>query len=157
MSKYVTYGLGKFDKSKLEINLNTIPFINKPMLAFWGSPIDAEFGWKEWRECNDYCNIDKYFAPENTIIWKLEDDCKILDINSVEDLSIFYTKGCIREQRKMSYEFDFKKILDDGYSAIELHDGYIGHRFLDNLEIMMNSWDCESIVVLDPDKIKIIE
>lgn len=49
--------------------------------------------------------------------------------------------------------------MRDGYHAIELYDASMGHRF--NMTYcehdLMSSWDCESIVVLDPSKIKIIE
>lgn len=169
MKTYVTYGLGKFDKSKLVVNLS--PGIQgKPVCAFWGSPIDSEYGWKDWCEANEfYGNPNKIFSPENTITWTLEDDSKILDIESIDDLENYfhmdYIKNYQRWPGEINYNFDFVRILKDGYSAIELHDSAIGHMFFlylrneekHQLDMMMNSWDCESIVVLDPDKIKIIE
>lgn len=48
-------------------------------------------------------------------------------------------------------------MLEDGIVAVELMDGWIGHRFENFLEASFNTWDCESIVVLDETKIEILE
>ena len=50
--RYVTYlkqDREKFDKNKIEINLYTKhKILSKPYKAWWGSPIDAYYGWKEY-------------------------------------------------------------------------------------------------------------
>lgn len=165
MKKYVTYGLGnKFDINKVVIKLKTS--IGKPEGAFWGSPIDAKYGWKEWTQNNDYIphknrydKFEDYYKPENTIIWTLEEGTKVLDIYTVDDLEEFKKKGYIFLATDVyeRYEWNFSNILEDGYSAIELHDAYIGHYFSSVLEMFMNAWDCESIAVLKPEKIKQVD
>lgn len=161
MKKYITYGLGnKFDINKVSIKLKTS--IGKPEEAFWGSPIDAYYGWKEWTKNNCYIphrnrynSPEDYYKPENTIIWTLEEDTKVLDIYSVSDLRRYKHDGYIIYKTNVfkRYEWNFEKLLEDGYYAIELHDATIGHRFTSDLEMFMNAWDCESIAVLDPTKI----
>ena len=44
------------------------------------------------------------------------------------------------------------------YDAIELENSFIGHMFYSRIEVdLFNSWDCESIVVLNPDKILVLD
>lgn len=159
MKKYVTYGFKKFDKSKVRIDLTC--FVGKPRTAWWGSPIDAKFGWKEWCT-NEYWTpgdepIEEYFAEDNKVLWTLTEDSKILYINNVEDLDTFIDLGfifnCNQDSDYGEWKWDFHKVLEAGYTAIELTDSYIGHYFTSYAELLINGWDCESIVVLDPSKI----
>ena len=165
---YVTYGLGnKLDISKIKTDLYCQ--IGKPKQAFWGSPVDADFGWKEWcyrEECiptSKGLSFDDYFSDDNKILWDLKEGTKVLMINEVEDLDEFIDKKYIVYVRIFpnsdfkDYVWNFNKILEDGYSAIQLNDATIGHNFRSNVEILLSSWDCESIVVLDKSKIVQVE
>ncbi len=157
---YVTYGFGNvFDPNKLNTNLRE--FIGKPLKAWWGSPIDADFGWKEWCENeeflidNRYKSLEEYFSDNNKIFWTLKDNAKVLMINNINDLNT-----CIESQfiyydscDYFRHRWDFYQILRKGYSAIQLNDAAIGHCFRSTVESIMNGWDCESIVVLDPSMI----
>lgn len=167
---YVTYGLGtKFDIDKLQLDLTYRP--DKPKKAWWGSPVDAEFGWKEWCEAEDFTTksmpIEEYFSDKNKIVWKLKEGTKKLDIKYESDLQNLLDAGYITIDDTFPvvayphYKFDFNKILEDGYSAIELFDSSIGHSYRDDsnweLSLLLNSWDCESIVVLDPSVIETVD
>lgn len=159
--EYCTYGFGnKFDKDKIVIDLKTRGSSNKPMSAWWGSPVDAKFGWKDWCLAEEWFpkneDPDVYLSESNKINWTLEDSANILTISSLEDLQEYFSKGFIIARPGFfmtCYEFDFQEILDKGYAAVELLDPTLGHLFINELELMLNSWDCESIVVLDPTKI----
>ena len=163
---YVTYGFGTtkdFDINKIEINLNEC--IGKPKSAWWGSPVSAEYGWKEWCEANDFVpgskgkNIEEYFDEKDAIYWKLETGSKILMIDYVDDLIDFFEQGFIeyieddRDPILNQFRWNFYNVVAAGYDAIQLNDSTIGHNFRSDLEMLMNSWDCESIVVLNPSKI----
>lgn len=167
MNTYVTYGLGnRFDTTKIHTDLTS--FADKPKAAWWGSPVDAKFGWKDW--CmkaywipGDYgigeADFDSYFSDNNKILWTLVDDAKVLYINEIKDLDTCLESGLIvklNEEGYNRYRWDFNKVLATGYTAIELTDAMIGHYFVKDIELIMNGWDCESIVVLDPSKIIIL-
>ena len=160
MKKYVTYGFGDtFIPEKLVTDLKES--IGKPMSAWWGSPVDSEYGWIDWCNQEEFipkgASFDKYFTDNNKIIWTLDESAKILEVNEVADLEDYFELGYIEdksdEPEYKDYHWNFYKVLEAGYSAIELTDGGIGHYFHNRIELMMNSWDCESIVVLDPSKI----
>ena len=58
---------------------------------------------------------------------------------------------------KDEWKWDFRRVLKD-YDAIELENSFIGHMFYSGIEVdLFNSWDCESIVVLNPDKILVLD
>ena len=162
---YETYGLGnKFYPNKLKIDLHCV--CGKPA-GWWGSPVDAKYSWRDWCENEQWVpggrSIEEYFSDDNKILWTLKEDTKILMINTPKDFETLRDNHYIILQgdEYPSYTFDFNKVLEDGYSAVQLNDGYIGHYFsrdIDHrLEILMNGWDCDSIVVLDPSKIIILE
>lgn len=167
--EYLTY-LKKnrfpFDETKINTNIqNKSICLNKPRGAWWGSPINAEFGWKEWCLCNNF-EIDNY-DWENPIKWRLQEGSKILRIELLdvldEEKSILNNYVYTDDRYKylqlsiLGRELDFNKILEGEIVAVELMDGSIGHRFINSLESMFYSWDCESIVVLDETKIEILE
>ena len=160
---YVTYGFGKakdFDVNKIQIDLTN--HIGKPGNAWWGSPVSAEYGWKDWCEENDFIpsgkanDFDTYFDEQNAMYWKLETGSRILTINSIDDLEAYVEYGYIEyidNNYGGIYQWNFYKVEQAGYDAIELTDASIGHGWRSNIEMIMNSWDCESICVINPSKI----
>lgn len=160
MKTYITYGFVLEDPKKIVTNLDEC--INKPKKALWGSPVDAEFGWKEWCENEDWWPSRRHQEKEDyfnkSFKWTLKEGSKILTINTIGDLEDLDKKGYFDHIGPFMFgpRLNFHKILKDGYSAVELTDGYMGHYFKNELEMSFNSWDCECIVVLDPDKVELV-
>jgi hypothetical protein len=81
-----------------------------------------------------------------------------VDFNEVtNDRSDIYKY--VRESSKglSSVLIDFKQMIEDGIDAVELLDAYVGHAFINKVEEAFNSWDCESIVILNKDCLDILE
>lgn len=166
-----TFGFGKYvDRTKIVTVLGKPNFRSKPESAWWGSRTDATFGWKHWCEREEFRQCDEF----DKSVWGLSDDSRILKV-SRDDLEILkyivetknYSEyypidvekhlNCIMNGDSIfgSYAIDFEKIKSDGYDAVELMDGTIGHGFYDLMSVLtcFNGWDCESIVILSPEKI----
>ena len=163
-NKYITYGFCFHNSSEVETNLIT-NCVNKPRKALWGSPMsDNSYSWKQWCEDNDFRigNEEDFYYWKTYTIWEME-DAKILKLSTLKDLKDLLSKGVLNlsSQYINAYLFDFKEIKELGYSAVELIDSCLGHTFgWDSMEdvrieMCMNSWDCNSIVVLNPDDIVI--
>ena len=181
--KYVTYlepdKLKEFRPSCILTHLDSSFLGTKPISGWWGSPVDANFGWKDWCESEDYGNYDF----NNPIYWKLKEGSKIFqidwkeveldksntllkyikfrDLKKKEDLKDMPIEAKINTLTHNGYSYDdllividFVSMLDDRIVAVELLNSCIGHNFINNLEISFNSWDCESIVVLDKNYIE---
>lgn len=151
---YITYNNKdiEFNKDLIKTSLKT-NYINKPTEAFWGSPENAEYGWKEWCESEEFGDYDF----DNPIRWKLKDGSKIYTIslksvttiNGINKLSRYIISN---ELESMIY-LNYRQMRNNNIAAVELLDARVGHLFRNRIEISFNGWDCESIVVLDPSKI----
>lgn len=161
--KYVTYlrkAAGPFDINAIFTDL-TPRVINKPKSAFWGSPLNAKFGWKDWCESEEWGDLGG-----DKVIWTLQEGSKILRIirKEVEDMKTspllkYYIKERIVSSTRAEYGdfyLNFTELARQNYAAVELMDASIGHSFTNRLELSFNVWDCQSIVVLDPSKLIIL-
>ena len=133
MREYVHFGTDRFDPDH---NMSRATS-NKPS-GFWASPVDSEYGWRDFVIHGMPERIDGVVnAPY--IVFHLKEGARVLDVRKPEDI-----EGYITADRKI----DFEKIKKD-YDALELHlDGehyeelHWGHFY---------GWDCDSIVIWNPD------
>lgn len=141
---YIHYGNKKFDLNRFHFPVNQ-SFRNKPSGGFWASPIDAEYGWKQWNEDEHFVEC----SEENSFKFKLRDDAKVFYISSKEDidrlpLQITSTDGDIIP--------DFERLMRLGYDAVEFsvsdNQAFVDYR--DSVYYLLYGWDCDSILVLNP-------
>lgn len=158
MREFITYfapGLELFSKDKIVTNLEPSPMKNnKPTEAWWGSPVDAEFGWKDWCE-NEEWYLENV-TEDKAIHWYLDESAKILQIryDNVDDPNIPWIY-----ESQLPISIDWYEVSKQ-YDAVELMDASMGHRILPMInetsrwkEFQFNSWDCQSLVILNPEKI----
>ena len=138
--KYIHYGHKHFDIN-LFCPVKNMEVLSKPTGVLWGSRTDAKYGWKEWnddeqfRECNE----------ENSFTFQLSNTARILTINSSDDLKKlaktyrgFFVPCCL----------DFER-LSQKYDAIEVNISSDRRLYWD-----LYGWDCDSILVMNPDVIR---
>jgi len=146
---YVTYfekgNLLDGDKINIDLGNNRNGCLFKPDKGFWGSPIDAKYGWKEWCEDEKFGNYDF----DKPYYWTLSNG-KILQIDWDE---VRNAQTSNLSKYIVNNYLDWNKMLEDNIIAVQLMDSCIGHSFINVLESKFNAWDCESIVVLDKNKI----
>jgi hypothetical protein len=146
MKEYVHYGCKKFDPS-LFFAIRNRDFV-KPFGGFWGSPIGAGYGWKEWNDESHFCSINE----ENSFRFTLSDGAKVLHIYSSDDLEpLPHLKGF---PNTLFHFLDFEAIKKSGYDAIELHlseERKPRSGLSKSLYYALYGWDCDSILVMDPD------
>lgn len=140
--EYIHYGAKAFDPSKVKEIKNRWRFV-KPEGGLWGSPVNAEYGWKDWCKDEGFRECD----PSNAFTFRLKPGAKVLTIDSVE---IFDTLP--RQERNWDYGvwdevLDFEKLARD-YDAVEvLISADRG------LYWKLYGWDCDSILVFRPDAV----
>jgi len=147
--KYIHYGHSKFDP--IYVRYEVHPLACKPNMGLWASPVDTDWGWKDWCEseqwsCSDM-NLHFYFT--------LSDSAKIFEVHSEDDILPYLISTGTPTFTKTSIGdgIDFDRIFREGYDGMELfisedysmHDG------------VFNVWDCDSIVVWNPDVIQEVE
>lgn len=140
---YIHYGHATFDPNIFKPIQNKQCWV-KPKGGLWASPIDAKLGWKDWCEREEF----RECIEENSFRFTLP-EANIFIIDSVEKLKDLPT---ISDSIGISIStlIDFEKCIALGYDAIELNLSADYRLYWD-----LYGWDCDSILVMNPDKIKI--
>lgn len=139
---YIHYGSKKFNKNLFQ-EIKNIPFV-KPEGGLWASRINAERGWKQWTEDNNYMT-DRY-RKDNCFKFKLKESAKILTLKTKTDLKKL-PKNII-PTFPIDNWLDFEE-LKKKYDAIEV--------FIDELYWDLYGWDCDSILILNKEVVEEIE
>lgn len=151
MSKaYVHYGAKAFDHDKfLELKDKGILHhdwrkgINKPDYGLWASPVDTDFGWKEFCTNEDF-RTDR-LSESFTI--ELSDDAKVFTVTKLDDIPSDYITESKNRYGAESYNLNFDRIMED-YDAMELihSDGHYSELH----DGLFYAWDIDSIVIWNP-------
>lgn len=143
MKNYIHYGHTKFDRSMFT-EIKNVDCSTKPKGGLWASDVNSKYGWKEWCDVEEFRNCNK----ENSFIFTISDNAKILCIESVGDLqSLPKVKDKFDLNFLSWYLLDFEKLAET-YDAVEVS---ISSDF--DLYYQLYGWDCDSIVVMNPDVI----
>ena len=139
--KYIHYGHKHFSPDSFQPIKNE-SYRNKPRGGLWASPVDAPFGWKDWCEAEDYSECDE----RNASTFTLNSKANVYLISSVQDVQAMPRVEC--EITSMFFP-DFEKMLADGWDAIEFHLSECSELYW-----VLYGWDCDSILVMNPDVVE---
>lgn len=141
--KYIHYGHESFDIAKFDQISNNLFFATKPIGGLWACQCKSEDNWKNWciKNQDKEVELNKYF------IFSLREDSRILTIDNCDKLKDLpktnFGKDVIK--RKVCTELDFEQLSKE-YDAIEV---FISKD--DNLYFELYGWDCDSILIMNPD------
>jgi hypothetical protein len=143
VATYIHYGHKEFDINKF-VAPKSRQWNNKPTGGLWASRTDAKYGWKHWCENKNYdwCDLEQSFT------FKVSDNANVIHINCVEDVKKLPDQ---KTDLDLTYikTVDFEQLMSDGIDAIEFN---ISNDW--NLYMALYGWDCDSILILNPDIIK---
>ena len=137
---YIHYGHNNFDMTKFD-KIANIPAFTKPFGGLWGSRVNAEYGWKTYCEdlgWND--KLEKYF------IFSLKDEAKVLIIDNCR-LLFNLPKQEGKRLIGLYTVLNFEELAKE-YDAVEVLISEDGLLYTE-----LNGWDCDSILVFNPDVI----
>lgn len=139
--KYIHYGSQAFNPERFDEIKNNMP--TKPTGGLWASPIDANFGWREWNAESHFMTCNK----ENSFVFTLSEKAKVermymlSDVDSLPQRDLGYSTNMVA--------INFEACVNQGIDAIELCT--LGN----GLYWALYGWDCESIIVLNKDVIEV--
>ena len=140
--QYIHYGDDDFDINKF-IPISNRSEATKPFGGFWGSRKNADFSWKEW--CTEIDLKSKDLTKK--IQFSLSNGAKILVINNIKFLDKLPQNEENHIVNKLFVTLDFEK-LSKQYDAIEV---LISED--ERLYELLYGWDCDSILVMNPNVI----
>ena len=137
------------DKSEDNINHvschRDIPF-TKPCGGFWASRKHDPQGWKSWCEGEEFW-LEKL---ERHFLFKLKDGARVLELSDKDQLSDLPQMSVWNRWDMFSdVRLDFELLALD-YDAIEVTD-------IGQLYWPLYGWDCNSILIMNPDIVEVIE
>ena len=145
--QYIHYRDDHFDLNKFNSVSGSDEFLNKPNGGFWASPIETNWGWRDWCKANDF-HLDRL---EKSFRFTLRSKANVYHIHPVSYNSVFglplikepdINSGSLYLE---SWCYDWEKIAKL-YDAVELHheeDHWLGRN-------LFRCWDCDSIVIFNP-------
>ena len=151
---YQTYGLGKYDRGKFKAiqNDRIIPR-NKPLGGLWASPVGSKDDWREFNRSEAY----RVYDDDDYFEFKFKPNARILRIRTSADIKSLPMQWDNRTMTNIDPRYkdtiwaypDFEEIIKN-YDAIE---------YFCNKETYepLSGWDCDSVLVLNPDVIEIIK
>lgn len=143
---YIHYGSTAFN-SRQGFPIRNRDYWVKPEGGLWASRKDASFGWKNWCEEEEYrdCNVSNSFE------FTLRNDANIAVISTLSQLQTLPEMKHVRFT-PISYCIDFEECVRHGVDAIELC--WYGEEYKkikgEDLHFTLYGWDCDSIVILNP-------
>lgn len=143
MNKWPTlihYGSTKYIKEKVKPITNAIRV--KPNGGLWTSPVNSKYGWKDWCEDEEYRPCD----DTNSFKLKLHNWAKVYIIDSLDDLK---KMPVYHYQNDKLFFIDFEN-LSKSYDAIWLTEKGEGETRL-SYPIDLYGWDCESVLIMNPE------
>lgn len=144
---YIHYGHPFYNKDFVNKIENVMCFV-KPYGGLWASRVNAKYGWYDWCTDNEF-RLDKLNTHFKFV---LTDDARVVQLRSVDDI---YTNELpqlhpIIEQSHSIY-LDFEKCVSIGIDAIEVTLDTDNKPFWDTLRWALYGWDCDSILILNPE------
>lgn len=146
-NEFITYGLGKFDKSKFD-SVKNDDFI-KPIGGLWSCPVNSDWGWKDWCEYNGFkeerlSNWFKFKLDENSNVFVIDNPEDLNEMNEMANYVTLYG-DVFPDFEKLSGSFDGILLTDIGESCTRFtHPGLRG-------------WDVESLLIFNPEVIEVVE
>lgn len=140
--RYIHYGSAKYDPQKFE-PISNAPYFNKPNGGLWASPVESKFGWKQWCESEDY----KSCTEEDSFCFSLKNEAKVLRIDAVQTAKELPLQVTDMDSPIIHF-YDFEQIKAEGVDAVEFIVSACPQLYWE-----MYGWDCDSVIVLNPDVI----
>ena len=150
-NRYVHYGAKYFVRDKFE-SIENEDFRNKPDGGFWASSCKAKNSWSAWCVENDF----KRANLEECFYFSLSETANVLRIESLEDckeLTLQPVGYMHKEYMNPNYKvIDYKACIARGFDAIEYkYDIACKSEDFEEIDSIMWGWDCDSILILNPD------
>lgn len=148
LERFRHYGNEEWSEDKFQEPVNNDYWNIKPKGGLWASPVNSDWGWKDWCESEDFRECTTYFD------FSLKPGSNIYVIDSYADLEKFkYISLNSSTINRCTIDFEAAKLE---YDAIFLTD--LGERATRLTHpFTLYGWDCESLLVLRKESICDVE
>ena len=148
--KYIHYGSPAFCK-KAFVPITNFEFLNKPLGGLWASPVDAERGWYDWVKDND-------FYPkrlELSFEFELSENARVLELTPDNVWELPIRKDTPKFMLERDRKNPLSMIMGVDFEALAQEYDVLSCSLSENPSLYWSlyGWDCDCILVLNPDVI----
>lgn len=146
---FIHMGHSNFDLDLFQNIVNDRGWV-KPRGGLWASPLNANFGWKDWTAVNDFMQ-DKYLG--SSFKFKLSKNARVLYVDSSEKLiDLPKRENDVFSIKEFNWvALDFQKLAQEYDAMLVLISN--DHKLYWDLY----GWDCDTLLVFNPNIVEIIE
>jgi hypothetical protein len=146
---YVHYGSTVFNKECFTPAYTRMHDL-KPDEGFWASPVNASWSWLDYCQEEHFCN----YNPNRRLEFSLSPNARVFKVRTIEDLAYLIQKypapwvaGMDTHTSYISQGLPARAI--DYEAMANDYDG-LDYSFT-NLGNILGCWDCDSVVIFNPD------
>lgn len=144
--KYIHWGSASFRYSDCMKIKNQRGCLTKPRGGLWASPVDAEYGWHDWCSDENFRSYDE----DNCFKFTLRKDARVLMIDGKDVLTDLPKYKDPDFSHNVWVSLDFEELVRQGYDAVE-----VSISDDPRLYMLLYGWDCDSILVMNPDVVEV--
>ena len=152
MKKYIHTGCSKFDPNRWTPISNVDGFV-KPRGGLWASATDAELGWQLWCE-REHFHTEKLLCGFK---FSLAENARILEITpeNVWELPIDETNAFVRRLLRFERRSECGTVWGIDFEALSREYDVLECNLTKypSLYWSLYGWDCDCILVMNPDVI----
>lgn len=144
----IRYGSNEYDHTMYPIRNDWV----KPKGGLWTSPVNSDWGWKQWCESNEFRLESLQYS------YKLEllDNARLLIIDSLDDLLRLPFRNDLPIHQIISSKYLDFELLKKSYDAIWLTKKGQGETHLSR-PINLYGWDCECVLIMNKKCFKVLD
>jgi len=135
--RLIHYGSLCYDPKKFKpisnVTFRNVKFRTKPEGGFWTSPVNSKYGWSDWCKDESYSDLTESF--------EVDFNGTVFTVNSISDMK----KLPWKKDKDMPY-ISFEDMTCDA-----IHLTVQGERETRYSEPSLYGWDCESVLVMNPE------
>lgn len=136
----IHYGATEY-KPELFVPIKNEPWV-KPVGGLWTSPVNSEYGWKDWCEAEEFADCKE----EDSFCVKLKEGARVLIIDSLAS-----TDSLPKITRKWGVYLDFETLTRSCDAIWLTTEGQWATRLTRPFNLY--GWDCESVLIMNPDSV----
>ena len=140
---YIHYGDDRFHDPR---PIKNREYFTKPCGGLWASRKYGESTWKDWCFSEDF-RVDTF---DRSFEFTLKDDARVLELSDVDQFDNLPILSKEENGRcGPTYFLNFEELAKQ-YDAIEVTN-------IGNLYFTLYGWDCNSILIMNPDIVEVKE
>lgn len=151
---YRHFGSNCFDPMRF-VPITNDPVRSKPYGGLWASRVDSDYGW--W----DFCQNQRYElgSLRTHFDFMIQEGARVHTIRTMDDIKMLPMRDNPMPAIYGPYLPDFVECLRQGIDAVELlwYDSRFHTEESGPVGRALRTWDCDSIVILNPKMIIPIE